>query len=414
MLAPFPGHDHQHAQRGDFGLAHGIPAVEVVAALFEKGEDGLRLVPQGDGLRVVTGEPGEPLQRVGQAGPRGAGWLRLRPLPNAGELQGDGKQAAVTDDFAGARFKPVLQAFAVAAEFGAATIKNVGGDGAKILPGSGKGCGFGALRPRREVVFPHVAGVDCIRRVGERKPALAAVNKLGDSGRAYEDGKHLLEFAAGAAVDTTEESEKQRGLGHVTGDGADALIHRASRTAQREVAHTVEGAANQRVSAPKEADLALLGVLGDFQPGREANGAGVGVDAGRAFDPRHPSGGERQFGDVRRGFADVAAFKKNCIANETGEINAIQNLATLAGLVGFGEQRGFGIEPVCTQLGVGRGGALEALQAAVNFFQQLPRGGIRAGVFLAGHEIEDRLFALEQGGLLLDQAGEQPLGGCLG
>jgi hypothetical protein len=35
------------------------------------------------------------------------------------------------------------------------------------------------------------------------------------------------------------------------------------------MAHAVEGAANQWVSAPKEADFSLLGVLGDFQVGGE-------------------------------------------------------------------------------------------------------------------------------------------------
>jgi len=89
----------------------------------------------------------------------------------------------------------------------------------------------------------------------------------------------LLELATGAAVDAAEEGKKQGGLGHVSGDGADALVHGGWGAAQRKVADAIEGPANQGVSAPEEANLALLGVLGDFQPGCKASGAGVGVNA---------------------------------------------------------------------------------------------------------------------------------------
>ena len=64
MLARLSGHDHQHAQRGDFGLADGVASVEVVAAFLEQREDGLCLVPQCHRLRVVAGEPGEAFDRI--------------------------------------------------------------------------------------------------------------------------------------------------------------------------------------------------------------------------------------------------------------------------------------------------------------------------------------------------------------
>ena len=40
---------HQHAKRGDFGVADGVASVQVLAAFLEKHEDGLRLVAQGQG-----------------------------------------------------------------------------------------------------------------------------------------------------------------------------------------------------------------------------------------------------------------------------------------------------------------------------------------------------------------------------
>jgi len=86
--------------------------------------------------------------------------------------------AAVGDDFAGAGFEPVVEAFAVAAELVATAIEDVGGDGAEILTGGGDGCLFGGLGPGREVILPGVAGVDGAGRVGEGKPAFAAGNEL--------------------------------------------------------------------------------------------------------------------------------------------------------------------------------------------------------------------------------------------
>jgi hypothetical protein len=48
--------NHQHAERGDFGVADGVASVHLLAAFLEKREDGLRLMAQGDGLRVVAGK----------------------------------------------------------------------------------------------------------------------------------------------------------------------------------------------------------------------------------------------------------------------------------------------------------------------------------------------------------------------
>jgi hypothetical protein len=65
-----------------------------------------------------------------------------------------------------------------------------------------------------------------------------------------------------------------------------------------------------------------------------------------AREPGHPGGRECQLGDVRRGLADVAAFEEDRVANEAGEINAVEGCAALAGLIGFDEEGGFGIEAV--------------------------------------------------------------------
>jgi hypothetical protein len=77
--------------------------------------------------------------------------------------------------------------------------------------------------------------------------------------------------------------------------------------------------------------------------------------------------------------------------------------------VGFREERGFSVEPVRAEPGVGRGSAFEASQAAVIYLRQLPPGGFRHGVHLAGREIETGFVALEQGAFLLDEFEQEGL-----
>src|SRR5262249_48657834 len=128
---------------------------------------------------IVAGESGEPFQRIGETSPKRGGGLSLNTPADTGQVLRDGKLAVVADNLAGARVEPFDQALSVAAKFGAAPIESIGRYRTEILTGSGKRRGFGVARPAREVIFPHVAGVDGIRRVGNGKPALAAVDELG-------------------------------------------------------------------------------------------------------------------------------------------------------------------------------------------------------------------------------------------
>ncbi|MBM3883634.1 MAG: hypothetical protein FJ387_28665 [Verrucomicrobia bacterium] len=114
------------------------------------------------------------------------------------------------------------------------------------------------------------------------------------AGRANKDGENLLELAPGATVDAAE-----------------------------------------------EADFALLAILGDVQFGGGAGGARIGVYARRVGEAGHPGRWESEFVDVGGGFADIAALDEDGIADEAGKVNAVEGFAALAGLVGFGEERGF-------------------------------------------------------------------------
>jgi hypothetical protein len=65
------------------------------------------------------------------------------------------------------------------------------------------------------------------------------------------------------------------------------------------------------VSAPEEADVALLGVLGDFLLGCKASGAGVGVNAG---GDHHVVGGAFEV------FEDFLLFEKVNRSEAKGDV----------------------------------------------------------------------------------------------
>jgi hypothetical protein len=204
--------------------------IELSPAFLEQGEDGLRLVPQADGLRVVAGEAGGALERIGQTRPRrGAGWLGVA--------------------------------------------RREGGGGWLMVERGDWGLGIedwglGIARPDSR----HIVG----RRRWRGGIDLRA-------GWADQHGQDLLEFAYGLAMNAAQEGEQEARLGDVSRDGGHALVNGCGGSAERKVSDTVKGPSNERMRAAEETDFAFPGVLDDIQLGGQARGAGVGVGAGRAF-----------------------------------------------------------------------------------------------------------------------------------